>query len=139
MEFFLVSVFLVAFVAAGAEFTVIVDPTTGNDTNCFSLQELLSTASASGSGLSTASDSGSGLSPVIPPCRTLNRALGDEQQNCGSLSCSQGSLTGFDGAVIRLASGEHRLTSELLCFDMTSSAITNKCQENSLIKGKNGI
>lgn len=130
MECFLVSVFLVAFVAAGAEFTVTVDPTTGDDTNCFSLQELLSTASASGS---------DGLSPVIPPCRTLNRALGDEQQNCSTLSCSQGSLTGFDGAVIRLASGEHRLTSELLCFDMTSSAITNKCQENSLIKAKNGI
>ena len=78
--------------------TVRVDPVTGNDTACLSIQDMISDVS------------NSSLSETLP-CRTLNRALGADEISCDSISCAQGDLDGFtDETLILLADGEHRLS-----------------------------
>ena len=100
-------VLVVVLGASDATVTVTVDPVSGDDNTCLSIQQL--------------SDSSSNSSePEYPPvpCRTLNRALGSEQLLCSNLSCARGLVEEFqEGAVIRLADGEHRLSGELVCHD----------------------
>ena len=104
--FVLVSLVAIAAVAGSstAAITVTVDPISGNDTACLSIQEL------SGSNSTDSSD--------LPPCRTLNGALGTDQVSCSNLSCERGVVEDFeDGAVIRFEDGEHRLSGE--CWDQS--------------------
>ena len=84
---------------SNATVTVTVDPVSGNDTACLSLQQLANSSRPD--------------SP--PPCRTLNRALGSERLSCNlNLSCDKGVLEDFEDGMIILADGEHRLSGELL-------------------------
>lgn len=87
-----------------AQVVVTVDPTVGNDSNCFSAQEMNESVSITPPG----------------PCATINRALGDV--GCGrNGSCEASGRDQLSGVEIRLADGVHRLTSE-------SSSISRLCR-----------
>ena len=95
---FCVIVALVIIESCEAGVTVTVDPSNGNDTRCFSAQDLVDM----------------NISMGDTACRTLNRALGVGSVPCVNVSCENGTVSELDGVLIRLADGEHRLTGESL-------------------------
>lgn len=78
--------------------TVVIDPFSGDDDNCQSVQDILSV----------------GMISNLTACRSIDRALGRRPGNlstCSSvLSCASGDLgVVVDRVLIQLADGEHRL------------------------------
>lgn len=85
--------------------TITVDPTSGNDSSCWSIQELQA----------------ANLSFRSMSCRTINKALGDTENvsTCDTLQfCSLGLLDGVDGVTIELVDGEHILEGNQGCYSV---------------------
>lgn len=85
-----VAIFLSLLTESSCQNEVYVDPLTGNDTECLSLQEIQD-----------------GQTSTNSPCRTLNQALGNVDCRRAQFSCSD---AGLENAIVWLLDGVHQLS-----------------------------